>query len=119
MVCDQQGLIGREMFAIDGVKLAAVASKARSGQRKDVQREAGKIGRTVEKLLTAHQSRDGGKTDVEDSAQPRGHVPARTDSVGRDEHGDVEGLSWRIGAAARSVTIGVFRHGGGLLRQCR
>ena len=30
-VCDGQGLIGREMFAIDGVKLPSNASKHRSG----------------------------------------------------------------------------------------
>ncbi|MBI3771137.1 MAG: hypothetical protein HY272_00315, partial [Gammaproteobacteria bacterium] len=37
--CDRQGLIGREMFAIDGVKLPANASKAKSGTRADYQRQ--------------------------------------------------------------------------------
>lgn len=32
-LCDRQGLIGREMFAIDGVKLPSNASKAKSGTR--------------------------------------------------------------------------------------
>ena len=32
-ICDRQGLIGREMFAIDGVKLPSNASKQRSGTR--------------------------------------------------------------------------------------
>ena len=32
-ICDRQGLIGREMFAIDGVKLPSYASKTRSGTR--------------------------------------------------------------------------------------
>ena len=31
LICDRPGLIGREMFAIDGVKLPANASKASSG----------------------------------------------------------------------------------------
>ena len=31
-LCDRQGLIGREMFAIDGVKLPSNASKAKSGK---------------------------------------------------------------------------------------
>ena len=31
MTCDRLGLIGREMFAIDGVKLPAKAGKERSG----------------------------------------------------------------------------------------
>ncbi|WP_051282414.1 transposase [Azovibrio restrictus] len=39
-LCDRQGLIGREMFAIDGVKLPANASKAKSGTRADSQRQA-------------------------------------------------------------------------------
>ena len=34
-ICDAQGLIGREMFAIDGVKLPSNASKHRSGTRAD------------------------------------------------------------------------------------
>jgi transposase len=37
-LCDRQGLIGREMFAIDGVKLPSNASKARSGTRADFER---------------------------------------------------------------------------------
>jgi hypothetical protein len=31
MICDAQGLIGRDMFAIDGVKLPSNASKERIG----------------------------------------------------------------------------------------
>ena len=42
-ICDQQGLIGREMFAIDGVKLPSNASKAKSGTRADFERQAGKL----------------------------------------------------------------------------
>lgn len=32
LICDRQGLIGREMFAIDGVKLPSNASKGKSGK---------------------------------------------------------------------------------------
>ena len=42
-ICDRQGLIGREMFAIDGVKRPSNASKARSGTRTDFERQAGKL----------------------------------------------------------------------------
>jgi len=31
LICDRQGLIGRQMFAIDGVKLPGNASKVNSG----------------------------------------------------------------------------------------
>lgn len=42
-ICDKQGLIGREMFAIDGVKLPSNASKAKSGTRADFERQAAKL----------------------------------------------------------------------------
>jgi hypothetical protein len=32
LICDRQGLIGREMFAIDGVKLPSNASKSQERQ---------------------------------------------------------------------------------------
>ena len=41
-ICDAQGLIGREMFAIDGVKLPSNASKQRSGTRADFEQQAAK-----------------------------------------------------------------------------
>ena len=41
-VCDGQGLIGREMFAIDGVKLPSNASKHRSGTRAEFTQRAEK-----------------------------------------------------------------------------
>src|SRR3990172_3820837 len=37
-ICDRQGLIGREMFAIDGVELPSNASKAKSGTCADFER---------------------------------------------------------------------------------
>lgn len=37
-ICQRQGLIGQEMFAIDAVKLPGNASKARSGTRADLMR---------------------------------------------------------------------------------
>jgi transposase len=41
-ICDRQGLIGREMFAIDGVKLPSNASTRRSGTRAEFERQAAK-----------------------------------------------------------------------------
>src|ERR1043166_2309003 len=58
LVCDRQGLIGRQMFAIDGVKLPSNASKARSGTRKEFQREARKMERMVQRLLARHRQED-------------------------------------------------------------
>jgi transposase len=62
MVCDRQGLIGREMFAIDGVKLPGNASKQKSGTRKDFQREVRKMERAVNAMLQRHRSEDANGT---------------------------------------------------------
>ena len=62
MVCDREGLIGREMFAIDGVKLPGNASKAKSGRRKDFEREAAKMEQAVKRMVAAHQSQDAHKS---------------------------------------------------------
>ena len=58
MICDREGLIGREMFAIDGVKLPSNASKARSGLRADFEREAAKMEAAVAKMVEQHQACD-------------------------------------------------------------
>ncbi|MDD5328687.1 MAG: transposase [Sulfuricella sp.] len=58
VICDRQRLIGREMFAIDGVKLPSNASKARSGTRKDFQRQAQKMEKAAQKMLDQHRAAD-------------------------------------------------------------
>ncbi|MCA0377810.1 MAG: IS1182 family transposase [Gemmatimonadetes bacterium] len=57
-VCDRQGLLGREMFAIDGVKLPSNASKHRSGTRADFERQAAKMERAAEAMLARHRAED-------------------------------------------------------------
>lgn len=63
LICDRQGLIGRGMFAIDGVKLPANASKAKSGTRADYQRQVGKMELAAKQMLEKHQSADCTPTD--------------------------------------------------------
>lgn len=58
VICDGQGLIGREMFAIDGVKLPANASKARSGTRADFEHEATRLESAVRVMLGRHRQAD-------------------------------------------------------------
>jgi transposase len=57
-VCDQQGLIGRSMFAIDGVKLPSNASKHRSGTRADFARQAAKLEAAASTMLRRHRAAD-------------------------------------------------------------
>jgi transposase len=57
-LCDQQGLIGRAMFAIDGVKLPSNASKAKSGTRADFARQAAKLEIAAKTMLARHRAAD-------------------------------------------------------------
>jgi hypothetical protein len=57
-ICDAQGLIGREMFAIDGVKLPSNAAKRRSGTRADFERQATKLEATAQTILARHRATD-------------------------------------------------------------
>jgi hypothetical protein len=50
-ICDRAGLIGRQMFAIDGVKLPSSAAKAKSGKRKDFLRQVDKMEKAPEQML--------------------------------------------------------------------
>jgi len=57
-ICDQQGLIGREMFAIDGIKLPSNAAKARSGTRADFERQASKHEAAARAMVASHRDGD-------------------------------------------------------------
>jgi len=58
LVCDEQGLVGKQMFAVDGVKLPSNASKEWSGSLADFQKKAVKLERALEKLLRRHREVD-------------------------------------------------------------
>lgn len=59
LICDRQGLIGRQMFAIDGVKLPGNASKAKSGTHAELAHRARAIERRVKSMLKEHRKQDG------------------------------------------------------------
>lgn len=57
-VCDTQGLIGREMLAIDGAKLPSNASNRRSGSRAELDRRATKLEAAAVTMLARHGASD-------------------------------------------------------------
>jgi transposase len=76
MTCDAQGLIGRKMFAIDGVKLpsnASNASKERSGTHEELRHRADRLDKAADKILTLHQAQDkaGAQEPLESKRQAR------------------------------------------------
>ncbi len=60
LTCDRLGLIGRQMFAIDGVKLPANASKERSGTHAELAHRADRLDKAARKIIQAHQRQDAG-----------------------------------------------------------
>ncbi|HEY4760050.1 MAG TPA: transposase, partial [Thermoguttaceae bacterium] len=60
LYCDELGLIGKELFAIDGCKLPANASKAWSGTKAELQKKRRKLERAVQRMLQTHRERDAG-----------------------------------------------------------
>lgn len=73
LTCDRLGLIGKEMFAIDGVKLPANASKERSGTHAELAHRAERLDKAARKIIQAHQRQDAGGTDDNALDERRAH----------------------------------------------
>lgn len=58
MICDKMGLIGREMFAIDGCKMPSNSSKQWSGTKANLDKKAAKMERAIRHILEKHRSQD-------------------------------------------------------------
>ena len=58
MYCDELGLIGKEMFAVDGCKLPSNASKEQSGTRADFENRRKKFKAAIDRLLKKHREQD-------------------------------------------------------------
>jgi transposase len=74
LTCDRQGLIGRQMFAIDGVKLPSNAAKQRSGTHAELRHEAERMEKAVTKMVKAHRARDAAKDAPNDAAEVRARI---------------------------------------------
>ena len=59
VILGKEGMVGREMFAIDGVKLPSNASKYRSGTRAEFLAKAEKLERVAKTMLDRHRVNDG------------------------------------------------------------
>ncbi len=65
-LCDEMGLIGKNMFAMDGCKIPSNASKELSGTKETFKKRAEKMKKVVHKLLKKHRDED----DNDDSPPP-------------------------------------------------
>lgn len=76
ITCDRQGLIGRQMFAIDGVKLPSNASKERSGTHAELRHRADRLDKAARKMIELHRSRDDGAEDADIEAKRQERIEA-------------------------------------------
>ena len=74
LTCDRLGLIGRQMFAIDGVKLPCNASKERSGTHAELRHRAQRLDKAARKIIELHRSSDQGMRDVDLDARRQAQV---------------------------------------------
>lgn len=80
ITCDRQGLIGRQMFAIDGVKLPGNASKERSGTHAELRHRAERLDKAARKIIEQHRSQDAGG----DQGTPEADRQQRTDALRKE-----------------------------------
>lgn len=78
LVCDGLGLIGREMFAIDGVKLPSNASKERSGTHAELAHKADRYDKAARRILEAHRWQDEGREDGNEERRRQKRAEALT-----------------------------------------
>jgi transposase len=58
MICDEEYLIGRHMFAIDGCKIKSNASKEWNGTFEELARKKAKLERANKRIIERHQAQD-------------------------------------------------------------
>ncbi len=69
LVCHEQGLLGNELFAIDGCKMSSNASKEWSGTLKELTEKRDKIQRQIAHHINEHKRIDQGEPSEQDRAQ--------------------------------------------------
>jgi transposase len=63
MICEEMGLIGKEMFAVDGCKLPSNASKEVSGTKEEFRHKKDKMEQAIKQILTRHRETDAKEKD--------------------------------------------------------
>ncbi|MFZ5985983.1 MAG: IS1182 family transposase [Bacillota bacterium] len=74
MTCDQMGLIGKEMFAIDGCKMPSNASKEWSGTKEELQHKKEKMEKAIKQIIGRHREMDIKEKDKEIIEQEEKYV---------------------------------------------
>ena len=62
LICQEQGLLGNELFAIDGCKMSSNSAKEWSGTLKELEEKRAKIKRLIGHHVSEHKKIDGSDT---------------------------------------------------------
>ena len=82
MICDEEGLIGRNMFAIDGCKIKSNASKEWSGTHEELARKQKKLQRASKRILARHQAHDSSNDEeVEHDLKQKAKLDKSADKI--------------------------------------
>jgi len=65
LYCDAMGLIGKEMFAVDGCKMPSNASKEWSGTKEELQGKKDKMEKAIKQIIKRHKEMDETEKDKE------------------------------------------------------
>lgn len=80
LVCHEQGLLGKELFAIDGCKLPSNAAKTWSGTHKELSHKRAKLKRLIRYHLQEHQRLDQQETD---ESEPSSRLKQSIDTLSK------------------------------------
>ncbi len=69
LICDEQGLLGHELFAIDGCKLPSDAAKTWSGTHQELARKRDKLKKLINHHMAEHQKLDQAGNDEKEQAK--------------------------------------------------
>ncbi len=102
LVCDEQGLIGKQMFAIDGCKLPSNASKQWSGTKEDFKRKAARMEKAIRRIVNSHKASDKSASDDDTRAREKQYVKTLRKRV-KKIRGWLDDNDDKIGKSGRPV----------------
>lgn len=115
LICDQQGLLGNELFAIDGCKLPSNAAKEWSGTLADLDKKRTKIKKLVQHHLTEHQRLDALNASVD--ARTGVNTNTDTDTQQARHQQSIDTLNNAFDKVDRFLTSASPRMGKGLRKK--
>jgi hypothetical protein len=87
MICDEEGLIGRNMFAIDAggparCKIKLNASKEWSGTHEELERKQVKLRRASQRIIERHQAQDStNESEIEHDLKQKAKLDKSADKI--------------------------------------